>query len=171
MKNGTRMIRIMDVSHFHSAIQEDTAPGWNFPPVILDRLGILRALSWFSRETTKNYPEISLEYSSSVREREVPKKLNTVLFRVVQESVANAISHGKPSRIRIALGRPNRWLQLTIEDNGKGFNSVAKEHPSTTPNGLDDMQKWVESSRGIFSIRSISGGGTKLRAEWKVGGI
>ncbi len=161
MKNARQMVRNRNVFYLQSAVH----------PAISDNLSITHALSSFSREAAKDYPEISLEYSSSIPEREVPKKLKLVLIRVVQESVANAIFHGKPSRIRIALGRLNRWLQLIVADNGKGFNSPDKGHSSGNGIGLDHMQKWVESSGGIFSLRSISGGGTTLKAEWKLGGI
>ena len=112
-----------------------------------------------------------MEYSTDVQEREVPRKLKFLLFWIVQESVTNAVSHGKSSRIRIALAKVNHWLQLRIEDNGRGFNSAGKGEALFHGIGLDYMQEQVESSGGIFSLRSISGGGTTIKAEWKLEGI
>ncbi len=141
----------------------------NLRPSILDDLGILPALSWLSRETEKSFPETSVRFIGSVPEQEVPDALKIVLFRVVQESLANAIRHGKSSTIRIALERKQSWLRLAVEDNGKGFESAARKE-SSGGMGLVSMQQRVESAGGIFSISSKPGEGTIVRAEWNIGG-
>ncbi len=138
----------------------------NLRHAIFGNFGILRTLSWFSRETEKKHPGTSIEYSSAIQEREIPDRLKNVLFRVVQESVANAVRHGKSERIRIALRKVNRWLQLVVEDNGRGFRSP--DTGGVPPTGLDQMQKGVDSTGGIFSISSAPGKGTTVKSEWKI---
>ncbi len=155
------------ISDIQTAITETRRIMANLRPSVLDDLGILPALSWYSRETGKSYPETSVEYSGNITEDDVPENLKIVVFRVVQESVTNAVRHGKPSLIKIGLERKRYWLRLSVEDNGNGIISVKK---STTEGvGLDSMQQRVESSGGIFSIRANPGKGTVVTAEWKMG--
>ena len=68
----------------------------------------------------------------------------------------------------IGLERNGDWLRLSVEDNGTGFESVKKES-STGGIGLESMQQRVESSGGIFCIRSILEKGTIVKAEWRFG--
>jgi signal transduction histidine kinase len=139
----------------------------NLRPSVLDDLGIVPALSWFSRETEKAYPGTSVQFSRSAEEPEVPDELKIVLFRVVQESVKNAIRHGKSNRIQIGLERNNGWLRLNVADNGDGFESLKKSAIGGI--GLDSMQQRVDSTGGIFSISSTPGSGTIVKAEWRMG--
>ncbi len=55
---------------------------------------------------------------------------------------------------------------MSVIDNGKGFVSIKK---STTGGiGLDSMEQRVEPTGEIFSISSMPGRGTTVKAEWKL---
>ncbi len=140
---------------------------FNLRPAVLDDLGILPALSWYLREMGATYPQTSVEYCGNIAEEDVPEDLKIVVFRVVQESVNNAVRHGRPSQIKIGLEKQRSWLRLSIADNGHGFRSVTKSARGGI--GLDSMQQRVESSGGIFSIRANPGEGTVVTAEWRAG--
>ncbi len=155
------------VEDIQNAITETRRIMANLRPSILDDLGIIPALSWFSRDIKKTYPGTVVKFSGSVEEEEVSEELKIVLFRVVQESVTNALRHGKSTRIRIGLEKNNGWLRLTIRDNGTGFESVERKS-STGGMGLPSMQQRVESTAGIFSVSSLPGKGTLVKAEWKI---
>ncbi len=138
----------------------------NLRPSVLDDLGVLPALSWYLREIGNAYPEISAGYSGNVQESDIPEPLKIVIFRVVQESITNAVRHGNSSLIKIRLDKESNWLRLKVEDNGNGFESVKKSASGGI--GLDSMQQRVESTGGIFSITSSPGNGTSVKAEWKI---
>jgi signal transduction histidine kinase len=141
----------------------------NFRPSLLDDLGIVVALSWFSRETEKAYPGTFIEYPGTIQDSEVPEELKIVLFRVVQESVTNAVRHGESSRIRIGLEKKDGWLRLTVEDNGKGCDAARLGDRSGSHGiGLNSLEQRIDSTGGIFCIRSTPGDGTTVRAEWKI---
>ncbi len=155
------------IDDIQTAITETRRIMANLRPSVLDDLGILPALSWYSRVTGEAYPGTSVEYFGNVVEGDVPENLKIVIFRVVQESVTNAVRHGKASLIKIGVEKERNWLRLSVEDNGNGFMSVKK---STTEGiGLDSMQQRVESSGGIFSITSNPGKGTTVKGEWRIG--
>ncbi len=140
----------------------------NLRPSILDDLGILPAMRWFSKEIAKAYPGVFVDCSTSIQEQEIPEELKIVVFRVVQEAVTNAIRHGKSNRIRIGLNRNRDWFRLKVMDNGNGFVS-AEGKSSTGGIGLDSMRQRVESTAGIFSIRSGPEMGTVVEAKWRIG--
>ncbi len=138
----------------------------NLRPSILDDLGILSTIAWFSRETRKAYPSVSVEQSINIKEEEVPEELKIVVFRIIQESISNAIRHGKANLVRIGLERRGPWMRLMVEDNGIGFESAFKKDFLNGGMGLESMQQRVDTSRGVFSIRSTPGKGTIVKAEW-----
>jgi signal transduction histidine kinase len=141
----------------------------NLRPSILDDIGIVPALSWLSRETEKAYPGTSVQIAAALGDKDVPDELKIVLFRVVQESVTNAIKDGKSSRIQVGLVRQDGWLRLEVEDNGKGFDAGKLVKSETQGIGLNSMEQRINSTRGIFSLSSVPGKGTKVKAEWKIG--
>jgi two-component system, NarL family, sensor kinase len=154
------------VRDIESAIAEIRQIMANLRPSVLDDLGLLPALSWYSRETMKTYPGICVEYSANILEGDVPENLKIVFFRLVQESIANALRHGKCSLIKIWVEKEKNWLRLSAEDNGKGFESV--KETKTGGIGLNSMQQRVDSTGGIFSVSSFPGKGTIVKAEWKI---
>ena len=139
----------------------------NLRPPVLDDLGLIPALSWYLREIRSSYPGTLLEYAGHVDEKDIPENLRIVLFRVIQESVANAVLYGKSSLIKIGLAKEQNWLRLSVEDNGDGFEALTKSEKGGI--GLDSMQQRVDSTGGIFSISSTPGKGTVVKAEWKIG--
>jgi signal transduction histidine kinase len=154
------------VKDIDTAIMETRRIMANLRPSVLDDLGILPALSWYLREIGKAYPGTSAEYSGNVQESDVPEGLKIVLFRVVQESITNAVRHGNSSLIKVGLEKESNWLRLRVEDNGDGFEFIKKSTSGGI--GLDSMQQRVESTGGIFSISSSPGNGTTVKAEWRI---
>jgi len=131
-------------------------------PSILDDLGILPALSWFCREFEKTYSPLSVQKQIGISEEEVPALLKTVIFRISQEAMSNVAKHSKASLVDLALQKAGERLELTIQDNGHGFqpDQIAKGF------GLSTMRERAELSGGTFAIQSTEGKGTVIRASW-----
>lgn len=155
------------IKDIEAAIIETRRIMANLRPSVLDDLGIVPALSWYFREIEKSYPGTSVESSVYVQEGNIPENLKIVLFRVFQESVTNAVRHGKSSKIMVTFEKERDWLRLVVGDNGTGFESVKKTENGGI--GLHSMQQRVESTGGIFSITSNPGKGTIVKAEWRIG--
>ncbi|ADU26391.1 sensor histidine kinase [Ethanoligenens harbinense] len=79
-----------------------------------------------------------------------PDEEDTV-YRVVQESITNAIRHGKAKRIYVTLGRKEKWLLLTIRDTGRGCSGIQKGF------GLQHMEERVGLLGGSVSYDNGSG--------------
>lgn len=72
---------------------------------------------------------------------------NIIIYRTIQESLTNAIRHGKPSVIDIFLKYSNTKINLIIKDNGIGCKDITKGY------GLKGMEDRILSTGGnvIFS--------------------
>jgi len=142
----------------------------NLRPATLDSLGILATLSWHLREIEVACPGIRIERRFSVEETDVPKNLRTPIFRILQEAGSNAINHGEADRITVCLSKTRGALDLSIKDNGKGFD------PSALPGikklnrglGLQSMRERAELTCGILEIESAPGKGMQIRVRWPV---
>jgi signal transduction histidine kinase len=83
------------------------------------------------------------------------------LFRIGQESIANAIQHGHPSTLRIYAVYGPSTITLHIEDNGSGFE------PQNTSDGfgITGIRRRTETIQGTLSIETSSACGTRLIVE------
>ncbi|RDI96490.1 sensor histidine kinase [Meiothermus sp. QL-1] len=132
-------------------------------PIDLERYGFL--------ESVRRYAQAFAEQAGFRIRLSLPEKIGLsqaselVLFRVLQEALANAAKHGRPSLVQITLTPlGERGGVLEVRDNGKGFRA---DH---TPNsmggfGLMQMRERVEARGGQFWVESLEGQGTLVRAE------
>jgi signal transduction histidine kinase len=141
----------------------------NLRPATLDALGIVDTLSWYFREFEAACPNIAIKREVRVSEADVPKCLKTPIFRIFQEASANALKHSGASRIEVALTNKRGILELSIEDNGRGFESaaVAGNDDSTRGLGLQTMRERAELCCGMFELKSAPGKGTRVRVRWR----
>jgi signal transduction histidine kinase len=97
----------------------------------------------------------------------------TQLYRIAQESINNAIRHGKASRIEIRLTMTKDVLNMVVRDNGVGFSpakiTLAQPHTAdevaartSTGIGLATMRYRANVIGGIFDIRSKPPRGTTV---------
>lgn len=147
-----------------NAIEESRRISMDLWPSVLDDLGILSAISWFCRQFGMVYSSISIEKQLDIREDEVPVPLKVVIYRVLQETLNNIAKHSQAEQVYISLWKQDGKIELTIEDNGIGFD------PETSRKGLGlvSMKERVEFSGGMLAIESDLGSGTTIRATWTI---
>jgi signal transduction histidine kinase len=141
-------------------------------PAMLDDLGILATIGWFTRIRQEIYPHIRIDKQIDVAEEDIPESLKIVIFRVIQEAFHNIVKYSKADLVRLYLLKKDGSLELIISDNGVGFDllSVSAGRDSKGGLGLTSMRERVELSRGTFSIESLMGEGTTIQAEWSESG-
>ena len=137
-------------------------------PSMLDDLGILATINWFSRQYESVYPGIHLKKEIDIQEHEVPGHLKIVIYRVLQEALNNIAKHSKALVVVLYLRKAKQAIQLVIRDSGQGFDleEVSSRKGSAKGLGLDSMRERAELSGGFFSIESRKGAGTVIRATW-----
>ena len=139
-------------------------------PPLLDDLGIVATLAWFCRRFRTIYTGIEVEQTVPIREDEVPEYLKIPLFRITQEAMNNIGKHAKADSVYLGLRRVDDVIELVIEDNGEGFDPESLSSGELLKNGLglSSMKERVELLGGSFSIDSVKGKGTVIRAVWPV---
>ncbi len=131
-------------------------------PSILDDLGIVPAITWFCREYEKTYSHICIEKQIDLSEHDLTDALKTAIFRVSQEALNNIAKHSKASRVSLYLQKRMSGIELTIQDNGQGFDLDTVRRGL----GLSTMRERVEHSGGSFHVESAVGKGTVVRVSW-----
>lgn len=93
---------------------------------------------------------------------ELPSKIEGEFFRITQEAVVNAVRHGSAGTVSIGLRPCGQGVELTIRDDGKGFDGVDPMGPAEPGHiGLASMRERTDLMDGTLAIES-SDAGTKV---------
>jgi signal transduction histidine kinase/ligand-binding sensor domain-containing protein len=128
-----------------------------------DLMDLLRALA----DNTTTTKGVAVAFSCSGRARQGPDEVDLQLFRIAQEAVNNAVRHGHPTRVAIALAYEPKQVVLTVADDGCGFTPPDGEDPALATGehlGLLTMRERAARVRGRLEIRSELGGGATVVA-------
>jgi signal transduction histidine kinase len=133
-------------------------------PPALDDLGLTTAI-----ESQGKSFEAATGVPTTVRvdlDADLPPELDTVLYRVTQESLNNAGKHAKASQVSVLLTAVDRRVTLRISDDGAGFDlSRASELLQQHHFGLVSMRERVEMVGGRLTVDSSPGHGTTVAVE------
>ena len=131
-------------------------------PPELDVIGLRAALrQHFSQVTERGCTQI--HFRETLGRRRVSGDTATILFRVAQEAVTNAITHGHATRVDVGLRASKEEVRLTVRNNGKGFNPSEQRTQATSQIGLRVMHEMAVSAGGTFTIDSGRGKRTTVR--------
>ncbi|MBC8023173.1 MAG: sensor histidine kinase [Burkholderiales bacterium] len=129
-------------------------------PSLLDHLGLAAAVQWF---VDAKCGAAKLESCVTVSKLErLSPDLEIALYRIVQESVNNAVRHSKATRIEITVERTEAGVRLCIHDNGVGIADL--ERARNQSHGLVGMTHRMRAINGTLDISSRSGEGTSVEA-------
>ncbi len=151
-----------------STVEEVRRITMDLRPSTLDDLGILATIGWFCREFQETYATVRIEKEIGLEEADIPESLKTVIFRVLQEALNNVAKHSRADSVTVSLMKRDDTIELTIEDNGRGFNlnEVLDIDSAERGFGLGSMKERIELSGGSFSLESTRREGTNISASW-----
>ncbi len=139
-------------------------------PAMLDTVGILKTVQWLCSDFEKCYPSLCIKTKFDIEEQDIPKSLNIVIYRLVQEAFSNIAKHSQAEQINFALEKFSTCIQLKICDDGIGFQAetfsgAGNQNPGI---GLSSMKKRAEISGGSLHLSSKPGSGTCVTAVWEL---
>ncbi len=105
--------------------------------------------------------EIPVSFDSHGQPTRISQNQKVNLYRITQEAVNNAIKHSQAELISVQLNEDENFIQLTIEDDGKGFNSSGSFDQSIH-HGLANMRERAEIMGGSLTIESDENRGTLI---------
>lgn len=101
---------------------------------------------------------IALNYNIEVKRLPLSHELQLNLYRILQEQLRNILKHANATAIDVALFVHDNSLQMTIKDNGIGFNSKANYEGI----GMASMMRRVQLFSGSFKVASAIGAGCEV---------
>ena len=139
----------------------------NLYPSELAYLGLVSALSGIARKfSSEENLIVTFQATGFPIEHRLPQRYEEALYRIVLEALDNACRHAAASVATITLKRDGKGIELTVSDNGRGFD-VPTSFGSLLRQGhigLVSMHDRIEQLGGALSIVSAPSRGTTIRA-------
>jgi two-component system, NarL family, sensor histidine kinase UhpB len=132
-------------------------------PMALGHVGLSELLERILRDRVREHPHLSCAFDAPRLAAGYGDAVDLTIYRCVQESLTNAIRHGRAQSVRVRLGETapadatggRGVLMLTVEDDGVGFAGA-----TAWGFGLRGMAERVVALGGTFAIAKCAGGGT-----------
>ncbi|MEX0312632.1 MAG: ATP-binding protein [Allomuricauda sp.] len=109
----------------------------NLIPPSLENFNLLEATQVYCANLNESTPSIEINFQHLGDAIKIPKKAEVNAFRIIQELVTNAIRHAEASNINVQISARENIVQITVEDDGKGFDKNTVESDGI---GLGNVQ-------------------------------
>lgn len=131
-------------------------------PAMLDDMGLGAALEWYCHRQEER-AGVCILFDGAADLDGLPEAVATAAFRLVQESLSNALRHAACTTVSLRLLREPGWLVVEVTDDGMGFDP---ETVTTRGFGLLAMRERVTLLGGRFALDAAPGRGTRVLASW-----
>ncbi|MFI5006020.1 MAG: MASE1 domain-containing protein [Solirubrobacterales bacterium] len=154
------------VENVDRAIQQVRELALDLHPAILDHLGLPAALRWFvDRMPQGPTTHLAVEKGEG---KTLSPECKTAAFRIAQEAVTNVLRHARARNVWVSLATRPSDLELSVCDDGMGFDLGTVRRSPATSFGLSGMEERVRLVGGRIEIRTSPGAGTEVRASFPV---
>ncbi len=133
-------------------------------PSDLDELGLIPALRSYIKEYIKKF-NIDIDFQVLGFKGRLPRNVEVVLYRVVQEALTNVVKHSGATSVWISMRREDGLVIATVRDNGRGFNMDEVMKSTERGLGLFGMKERMSTVGGELEINTAHGQGTEVVAK------
>jgi two-component system, NarL family, sensor kinase len=141
------------------ASQELRSISHNIMPAALSRLGLVAALENLI-DKISNYSGVQINLNVHGFRERLSERTEIGIYPVVLELINNVLKHAQASEATIQLVKHPAYINITVEDNGKGFN--VKRNKSSDGIGLKSVMSRIHYLKGSINIDSEEGQGTSV---------
>jgi len=127
-------------------------------PMMLDDLGLVPTLRHYI-DSFEEQTGLEVVFSASGTERRLDGYLEIMIFRAIQELLSNAQRHSEAKNIKVHIDTDEERVEVTVEDNGKGFNVSQALEDSM---GIKVIKDRVEILGGEVILDSAIGQGSRI---------
>jgi len=131
-------------------------------PPVLDEFGLVIALFNLCEDTSRA-SGIQIKFEHRAKTDTWNKKIQTYLYRIIQEAIHNIVKHSSAKQAYIKLQGDIDDIYLSIQDNGIGFKTILAKTDSQSGHGLHNIKERVKLLRGTFDLKSAPGKGTLMQ--------
>ncbi len=139
-------------------IEEVRGMATRLRPSVLDSLGLVDALEWYTTDFERRTGIICIFKHFNIPV--VNDTLATAAYRIAQEALTNVARHAFASRVDVALQAQKGTLTLTVVDNGRGFNTM--ELSESEGLGVAGMRERAALVGGKLEVQSRPDKGTRV---------
>lgn len=126
----------------------------------LEYLGLVAACKSFCREVAER-SKVTVDFTAEDIPSAVPQDVSLCLFRILQESLSNAIKHSGVQHFEVHLDCISGEIHLEVRDRGTGFDAEAAM--SSQGLGIISMRERASLAGGTMLVTSQPMGGTQIR--------
>jgi signal transduction histidine kinase len=141
-----------------SSIRELRRIAHNMMPESLIRFGLPTAIHDFCKDVSNHTLKVVYQ-AYGVDNLSLENTVAVSIYRVIQELVNNTLKHAQASELLVQLSLHDHVLEVTVEDNGKGWNQVALEKKGM---GWSNIRSRINYLKGTIDVKSAPGKGTSV---------
>ncbi len=131
----------------------------NLMPETLKNLGLDIALEELAESMSR--PDFHIQFESYNLQEGIPFKIQLAFYRITQEALSNVIKYAQASMVIIQVSQDEEKLDLTIEDDGVGFDPSEVSYGQ----GIANMENRAKLINAKFELTSEKGTGTTINVE------
>ena len=130
-------------------------------PPILYEVGFVAAVEWLTEHIQEEYA-IQIQFEDDKYPKPLNSAVSVLLFKMIRELLFNVVKHAQARKAKVKLKRDNDKIEITVEDNGVGFDIDKTESRifQTGGFGLFSICERLNYLGGHFKIKSSPGSGT-----------
>ncbi|MBC8097280.1 MAG: sensor histidine kinase [Akkermansiaceae bacterium] len=135
----------------------------NLRPIVLDHLGLVAGMQDTSTEFTQR-TGVSVQLDCVELNQRLPAETELALYRILQETLKNVEKHARARQVRVQLTKSGNIVQLTIHDDGTGFDPAQPPARRTGQGGLGllGMRERAAYVGGSLTVKSGQDAGTEI---------
>ena len=133
------------------------------PPVLYE-LGFEAAVSWLAKQTRQRFG-LEVEFADDGKPKPLNTDIRVLLFQAVRELLVNVVKHARAKKAKVFTCRIQKNIQITVEDNGVGFDAKAisaVKDPAKGGFGLFNIRERLDQIGGSVIINARAGKGTQI---------
>ncbi|GKV69370.1 signal transduction histidine-protein kinase/phosphatase DegS [Sporosarcina sp. NCCP-2716] len=132
---------------------------YDLRPMAIDDLGVVPTLKKYLSTLMEYEPDVRIHFQSIGEASRFESSFEVAVFRLVQESVTNAIKHGHSRDIWVKVEWLRDSMNALVRDNGNGFDQDEVKEKSF---GIIGMKERIDLLKGELKITSEVGKGTSV---------
>ncbi len=132
-------------------------------PTILDDLGLVPAIKFLADSASKRWG-LTVNVAAFL-DRRLPASVETVLYRVTQETLSNVGRHAQATQAQVWLRERDGMVCCSVRDDGLGFDAAAVAGSVHRGLGLAAIEERVTLLDGTVRIAAHGGRGTEIVVE------